>query len=183
MGDKLHIPGSVFVLGALWLLVIPPAWGIGAVLAVSIHELSHLIAVLLCGGQVLSISLQPWGAMMETTPLTPIQEAFCALAGPVGSFLTLLMAEFFPEAALCGLFQGAYNLLPIYPLDGGRISRCVLPQPLYRSLEASALTFFTGCSIWLMTIEKELAVIFLFSLWIPVFRRKSSCKEPLLAVQ
>jgi Zn-dependent protease len=121
--------------------------------------------------------------MMETTPLTPIQEAFCALAGPMGSFLVLLMSEVLPEAALCGLFQGAYNLLPIYPLDGGRISLCVLPKPLYRSLEAMALTFFTGFSLWLMTIAKELALIFLFSLWIPVFRRKSSCKESILAVQ
>jgi Zn-dependent protease len=183
MDGKLRIHGFVFLLGALWLLVMPPAWIIGAILAVAVHECCHVLAILLCGGQIFSLTLHPWGALMETAPLTPGREALCALAGPTGSFLILLMAESFPEAALCGLIQGAYNLLPIYPLDGGRISRCLLSPPGFRALEVFFLTFFTGFSLWVMVMQLDWGLLFLLFLWIPVIRRKSSCKDSNLAVQ
>lgn len=47
-------------------------------------------------------------------------ELICALAGPAGSIALLLLAEYMPKVAICGMVQGIYNLLPVYPLDGGR---------------------------------------------------------------
>lgn len=183
MAGKFRIQSPVFFLGALWLLVLPPAWGMGAVLAAGVHELCHLLCVLLCGGQVLELTLGPGGAIMETTPLTYGKEALSALAGPVGSFSMVLLMDSFPEAALCGLVQGAYNLLPIYPLDGGRILRNLLPEGIFRGVEAFSLTFFTGISLLAGHWSREVGTFLLLSLWIPVIQRKFSCKDRKQAVQ
>ncbi len=177
MGSKLRIHPCVYILVSLWLLVLPGSWSMGAILAAIVHELYHLLAVLLCGGQVMSAAILPDGARMETTPLTYGREALCALAGPLGSFSLMLMAEHFPEAALCGFVQGVYNLLPIYPMDGGRILYCLLPEAAARGVEAFCMTFLAGIGLWLLSYSREVGLIFLLALWNPVIQRKFSCKE------
>lgn len=105
------------------------------------------------------------------------KEALCALAGPVGSFSVVLLAEYFPEAALFGLVQGLYNLLPVYPLDGGRILRCLLPWEICAGVEVFALVFGSGLCLWAASALPEFGSFCLICLWIPVIRRKISCKE------
>ena len=108
---------------ALMLLLFPLRVVAGIVLAALIHECGHLIAVRLTGGRVLAIRLRAGGARIETTPMEPGREALCALAGPGAGALTIFAWRFFPEMALAGLVQTVFNLLPIYPLDGGRVVR------------------------------------------------------------
>ena len=183
MGSKVQIHYGVFFMAALWLILLPPAWGMGVILAASVHELFHLLAVLLFGGQVLGFSIGPGGASMETTALSPFQEMICVLAGPLGSFTMLLLADKFPEAAICGLVQGVYNLLPIYPLDGGRVLGCLFPATVCRGIEVFFLIFISGVCLYTGVESREIGLIFLLSLWIPVIQRKFSCKRSLKAVQ
>ena len=61
---------------------------------------------------------------MEIGALSYGKELFCALAGPLGSLSLILVGRLFPRIALCGAFHGLYNLLPLYPLDGGRALHC-----------------------------------------------------------
>lgn len=111
------------MLAALWLLLIPLKWVLGAVLAAAVHELGHLAAVRACGGRVHAIEIGPTGARIETGPMEPGAELLCALAGPVAGGLVCLAWRWVPEAAVMALFQTAFNLLPIFPLDGGRAWR------------------------------------------------------------
>ena len=94
--------------------------------AAAIHEAGHCLAVKLCGGSIHALSLTVRGAVLQTTPLSYRQEAICALAGPCAGFLLLLLVRLFPWLAFWGLIQGIYNLLPVYPMDGGRALRCAL---------------------------------------------------------
>lgn len=138
-------PSACFILG-LMLLVLPLQWILAAVFAAAFHELCHWAAVYLCGGRMLEFHAGAAGAVMETGDLTLGQELFCALAGPLGALFLLLVAGIFPRIAVCAVFQSAYNLLPLYPLDGGRAVRCAT-QMLFHGEGADKVctAIETGC--------------------------------------
>ena len=108
---------------ALMLLLFPLQFLVGVLLAALIHELGHLLALKIAGGRVLSIRLRSFGARIEAAPMSPGRSALCALAGPAAGALTIFAYKTFPELALAGLVQTVFNLLPVYPLDGGRALR------------------------------------------------------------
>lgn len=108
------------------LLLIPLRWIIACVLAVIFHELAHYLCIFLCGGEVLSLQVGGKGISMEMTPINPLRELLSTMAGPISSLLLLFIRRWFPELALCGLVHGLFNLLPIFPLDGGRILMCIM---------------------------------------------------------
>lgn len=122
--EHFTISGGSCLIGALALLILPLRFLTAALLAAAVHELCHCAAITLCGGHVTALRICVGRTVMETTPLTPGRELLCALAGPAGSFLLLFFAHRLPLTALLALVQGTFNLLPVYPLDGGRIALC-----------------------------------------------------------
>ena len=122
---KVTCTGGFFPYLALLVLVLPlRVLGVLA-LAAGCHELCHLLALACFGYPVREISLGVFGAKIHTGPLKPIHEAICALAGPLGGLCLLAFARWMPLVALFGLIQSAFNLLPVYPLDGGRALLCL----------------------------------------------------------
>ncbi len=121
-----RVSGPALVLLALMFLLLPLRWVLAALLAGAIHELCHYGAVRLLGGKVTAFSVFSSGARMDAAGLGRGKALFCILAGPLGSFSLLLLARWLPRLAICGGIQGAYNLLPIEPLDGGRALRCLM---------------------------------------------------------
>lgn len=116
---------SVYLFLTLLLLLVPLKWLLAAIFAAAIHELFHVFVIRLCCGKIHSIHIGLRGAKLDIAPLSPVMELLSAAAGPVGSFLLLMLAAWFPRLAICGFFQGCFNLLPIYPMDGGRVLRCI----------------------------------------------------------
>lgn len=113
----------VWLILALMILVLPMKWILSATLAVIIHELGHYTALRLCGVEVMGIRVSTGSVRMRVDRMKPWQEAVCALSGPLAGFSLLLFSRLLPRAAVCGFVHSLYNLLPIYPLDGGRVIR------------------------------------------------------------
>lgn len=97
--------------------------------AASIHELGHLAALRLWGAPVRGLRVGLLGAVMETerSALSYGQELSALLAGPLSNLLCaaalIVFARGHPAfyaAAGAHLILGAFNLLPIRPLDGGQ---------------------------------------------------------------
>lgn len=115
-----------FLMGALLLLTLPLPWLAAAGAAAGIHEAGHLLAIRFLGADARKIQVGSTGAKIHTAFSEPWREFLCAAAGPAAGLLLLTAVRWFPRTAVCGLVQSAYNLLPIYPLDGGRMLFCVL---------------------------------------------------------
>lgn len=149
MGDKFQISPASCILWAGMLLILPLRFCMAVLLAAAFHELFHLVVIRLLGGQVLKLSIHLFGAMILTGPMSRGREALAALAGPMGSFSLLFFTPLFPELAIIACLQGLYNLMPVYPLDGGRALRSLLSEPVCAAIEGAVLVLLLGLGIWL----------------------------------
>ena len=110
--------------------------------SVTLHELGHALTARLFGYRTRDITLSLLGgcASLIALPRKASQEFFTAIAGPMVSFaisgMCWLALEFLPiediwtEMVLgytfwMNIMLGAFNLLPGFPMDGGRIFRSV----------------------------------------------------------
>lgn len=123
-------PWFCFV-AATMLLVLPIDWLLGWLVAVLFHELGHVAALLLLRKTINSIVFDQNGIYIKTDNMLPLEEIICAAAGPITGLFPLLFSRTFPHGALCALTMSCFNLIPIYPSDGGRvlmgILRLILP--------------------------------------------------------
>jgi len=116
-----QIDPQAYFLGALLLLLLPLDWLMAAVFAAVFHELCHMVALKLKGGSVHSIHIHWNGCVIEADRIGQIHPIFSILAGPLGSLSLLFLRRIAPQIAVCGFIQGLYNLIPLMPLDGGRL--------------------------------------------------------------
>lgn len=116
------------ILLAAMLLLLPLRWVAAAICAAAFHELCHYALVKMVGGRVYGLRLGVGGAQLEVAPMAPVSEMLVAAAGPIGSALLVLTARYAPRLAVCALVHCVFNLLPLFPSDGGRILRGALTR-------------------------------------------------------
>ncbi len=158
-GIQLSIHGTFFLLlayvaykgwqdelwtGLIWSLVIVVAFFACVVL----HELGHSFTARRYGVGVSRILLMPIGGMAEfdSLPREPRKELWITLAGPAVNFVLAALLWWpvieFPALYLysfngliyqlfwANMIMGTFNLLPAFPMDGGRIFRAILATKL-----------------------------------------------------
>jgi stage IV sporulation protein FB len=112
------------------------------------HEFGHIFTARAFGVATPDVTLLPIGgvARLERIPEEPRQEFLIAIAGPavnvvIGLALVLAGAHLDPSAlsgvdnahismldrlAIVNLFLAAFNMIPAFPMDGGRVLRALL---------------------------------------------------------
>lgn len=190
---SLFISSGCCVMLAWMILVLPIPWIMPAVAAAFIHELCHYFAILHCTGERSGVGLYSFAARMKLPQMGRGRELICALAGPAGGLCLWLLSPWFPRLALCGLVQSLYNLLPVYPLDGGRALRCLLEMlvsPAYVDFICAFFQWFTIGALLLLcaygAFALHLGFLPLLAVIILAFRTlkiKIPCKATQLPVQ
>lgn len=183
-GAKAILRGTVFVLLLFGCVVL--------------HELGHALAARRFGVQTRDIILLPIGgvARLERMPEKPLQELWVAVAGPlvnvaiaaglgVVMLLTTRLPSFDPEVWLQGLdesfvfqllfvniFLVVFNMLPAFPMDGGRVLRAILatsmPYPRATRIAAGigqAMAFLFAL-LGIFVLKSPFLVLIAFFVWI-----------------
>lgn len=127
---RVQVSPGIFLLLPAALLLLPLRWVLAWLLAVTIHETGHYLALRLCRIPIYALRLTPIGITMHTGALQGRDTVLCALAGPLFALLFTVLSPVLPCTAVCALFQSLFNLLPVYPLDGGRALRAMLSKLL-----------------------------------------------------
>lgn len=188
----IRIDPWAYVFGAALMLILPLDWLLAAVCAALFHEICHIVLIYILGGSVTQIRVGIGGAAMEAELPDSGRELLCALAGPVGSFLLVCACHTFPKLAICAGVQGLFNLLPVFPLDGGRALRCALELIWPEKAEKIGNRVELGILLGLVSLAVTAALAFslgalplmaAFLLLIKVILRKRPCKQSQIGVQ
>ena len=131
------------------------------------HELAHSVVARHYGIKVRKIILYPIGGVseIEEIPDNPSQEWRMAIAGPLTSLVlgaalllvsivvlrqtvsintfTTITDNFVTNLATLNILLGAFNLIPAFPMDGGRVFRALLAERLKYS-DATRYAVYLG---------------------------------------
>jgi len=152
------------------------AWILGVIttaglfLSVFGHELAHALMARAEGIEIEEIVLHPFGglARLRTQPQNPRAELRIAVAGPAASFLFGVLALGGSQIAALGNYAATFvvffliaagnfllalfNLLPGYPLDGGRVLRAILWHKTGNMNDATRMAGICGMLIAAMLV-------------------------------
>jgi Zn-dependent protease/CBS domain-containing protein len=153
----------------------PTYWvlGVSAALllfaSVLVHELSHSLVARSRGLKVDSITLFIFGGVsnLTTEATTPGDEFLVAVVGPISSILLAgifwsvgqTMPSVSPVGAVVGylafinLLLGGFNLVPGFPLDGGRVLRSLVWGATGNLQRATEVASYAGQAVgWLLIV-------------------------------
>lgn len=145
-------------------------WTVRLLVCMAVHELGHWVALRLCRVPVEGFWLSLSGAVLQTGMMDYTAELRSAAAGPAaGFFLGLALLRHDPETALLSFGLTVANLLPLYPMDGGRMLADLLLRrlPLSATEKILSRVSFCTCGI-LMVLACWGTAVLQMGLW-PIF--------------
>ena len=143
-----------------------------------LHELGHIITAKLFKMRIEKIEILPCGFSASFFSYNSsgfsksfsMQELLVALAGPIVSLMLALSFQYIDdtnftivtkqEIVYSNILILIFNLLPLYPLDGGRILKNILNIKLSRNNTENIINKVSSVTIILLTIVSSIAVYY-----------------------
>ena len=148
-----------------------------------LHEIGHLLAGLILGFKPQTLSLNPLGLAIKfkidledynhkinKANILALKKIIIAFSGPAVNFIIAIL--FFVSNFRLGgiknefiiysnILIGLFNLIPIYPLDGGRILKEIIH--IFKGLNESYtyINFISNASIIMLTIFSSIGIFYL----------------------
>jgi len=176
---------------------------LGLFFSIIFHELAHSLVARLFGLKIKGITLFIFGGMAEMAnePKNPITELMMAIAGPLGSlvlagifYLIVLSSSavgagqpietVFVYLAFINMILAIFNLIPAFPMDGGRVLRAILWHFTGDMTTATHIAarggHFFGIGLIIMGIASALTGNFISGIWmvlIGLFIQRAAASE------
>lgn len=140
------------------------------------HEMGHLLCGILMGLKPKSLKIMPMGLSIEFEIYSKnikdklqLKKIWIALAGPITNIIIILITIIFNkniETILYGeiiysnILIAIFNLLPIYPLDGGRILKEVIHIIKGRKKAIELTNYISNVSMVILTFVSSIAIYY-----------------------
>lgn len=148
---------------------------------VIIHEFAHYYTAKKLGYKLGNIYIMPYGVCLNYSNniFSGNDEFLIAIAGPLTNYIMCVLCVaiwwLFPETyyvldyfCFCNLILATFNILPCFPLDGGRMAVCVLTKYIDRS-KAIKITLFLNyifsfvlVSLFIISLFKNINFSYIF---------------------
>ncbi len=145
-----------------------------------IHELGHLLAGVMLKFKPESLKIMPMGLCIsfnisaeeyngKNSKLLRLKKIIIASAGPITNILIIILLSIFKlglseENKVLYIYSNIliaiFNLLPIYPLDGGRIIKGMLNLWLDKSKTIKLTNTISNISLLILTAISSIAIYY-----------------------
>jgi Zn-dependent protease len=164
LGPLLKTGGTMLISVGAYALIFGVWYAVGFVLLIFCHEMGHFLAARQRGLNVGAPTFIPFvGAWIELKqlPHDAETEAYVGIAGPLVGSLSALLCYFFAviqdsmlmlALAYAGFMINLFNLIPLSPFDGGRITAIISPKMWLVGVPVLIALFFVWPSPMLILV-------------------------------